>query len=141
MEEKELDLCELLKDCEGEEFYCPIWGGTVICEIAKAGYRIEPKDKMRGYLNIGFDGKADEDGEVILFPSRALFEKYPLDAKAAWMEWKQKKEKEFNKVTSFISPVSKWWELKVVAKFHSHEEAQQAAEGIREYLKTFHKTT
>lgn len=78
-------------------------------------------------------------GFAYAYPSKESFLSRPLDAYSAWMEWKQTKEKEFNKVTSFIAPVSKWWELKVVAKFHTNEEAQQAVEVVRECLETFHK--
>ncbi|MBD5346505.1 MAG: hypothetical protein HDR92_05180 [Bacteroides sp.] len=87
MKNKELNLSEILKGHESETFYCPMWGDTVILEKAQDGYKIAPKGKFRGYLNIGFDGKADEDGEVILFPSFRLYRNFPLDSKQAWEAW------------------------------------------------------
>ena len=96
MEEKELNLCELLKDCEGEKFYLLSRGYMTLAEIT----RNHPIDSCfitlvgKGTVHLYQTGKeVNNEAIVILYPSRALYEKYPLDAYSAWMEWKESRDK------------------------------------------------
>ena len=144
MEVKELNLCELLKGCEGERFYSPVYGDVVI-DFNKDNDNIEIWSmKKDAYLPIASNGHHADNpfkGFCILYPSRALYEKYPLDAYSAWMEWKEtKKSKSTFVVKAFIGEENGvgWNVINEHFTFDSEEEAQQAADGIREYLKKFH---
>lgn len=102
METKELNLCEMLKGHEGETFYSPICGEIEINQIIELdngqliveAQAINPH-KDGGYSVVGFDaqGKYNEHGQCTLYPSRALYERYPLDAKKAWSEWREAQKK------------------------------------------------
>ncbi|MBD5374340.1 MAG: hypothetical protein HDR77_02535 [Bacteroides sp.] len=84
MEVKDLNLCELLKGCEGEEFYSLMHGKVRFMTIGADGFvMFDLPESFSVYDN----GKYDLNAEVIIYPSRALYEKYPLDAKKAWDEW------------------------------------------------------
>lgn len=85
MEEKELNLIELLKGYEGMEIYSLLEGITYILKVDDS--LIETSCEKYG-----------EKGEVyvndvcLLYPSRSLYEKYPLDARAAWNEWDESRK-------------------------------------------------
>ncbi len=98
MEEKELNLCELLKDCIYETFYSPICGE---CEYKEC---FEDSEKMLfesikdgvdgGYASLVFDaeGRYGNHGICMLYPSKELYEKYPLDPRKAWSEWAENRK-------------------------------------------------
>lgn len=94
METKELNLCELLKGHEGKEFYSPYYGVMELMAI---------RDGLLCFQNsnIGIDllpsghSQCSVDGYCAIFPSKALYEQYPLDAFTAWMEWKREQKKPF----------------------------------------------
>ena len=90
MEEKELNLCELLKGCEGKRFYLLSRGYTTLKGIIwnkdTCDYSIVLTGK--GRIELYCTGKeTNNEAVVILYPSKELYEKYPLDAYSAWMEW------------------------------------------------------
>lgn len=89
MEEKELNLCEQLKGCEKHKFYSPMLGDAFIVQIRETSIHIVPCDEGHSerFLFIDKCGIWIKGGQCILYPSRALYEKYPLDAKKAWDEW------------------------------------------------------
>lgn len=139
MEEKDLRLDELLKDHIGEEIYSPTFG---IVQVTLANCNaigvISPWNNAKRTFDK--DGRYwdKSDAVVSLFPSRDLYLKYPLDARAAWMEWEQAnkpkvelrvsytiKEKIFNGSGSFS------------LTFNSQEEAQQAVEAAKKALEQF----
>ncbi len=100
MEEKELNLCQLLKGCEGETFYSRAYGEVRLNEIVRDDrpnsqeikcYTPDPQSDRIWFLR---DGRKFKNGEIDLYPSRALYEKYPLDARAAWQEWAAENIKE-----------------------------------------------
>ena len=71
-EDKELDLCELLKGCEGMEFYSPICGE---CEFVKIGEEFASQGmiyvRADGYTYTFFpNGTFANGGELMLFPSK-----------------------------------------------------------------------
>lgn len=98
-ETKELDLCELLKGYDNERFYCIMWGDADIVQFYPDGIRIATCKDHDVYLNIDEQGKCDDDGVCILFPSRALYEQYPLDPYTAWMKWQEEQEYEIRIAT------------------------------------------
>lgn len=82
METKDLNLCELLK--VDDKVYSPIFGESYITEMSND--RIAIRNQHCAYLS---NGKYESGGEVMLYPSRTLYEQYPLDAYAAWMKWQE----------------------------------------------------
>ena len=99
MEEKELNLCELLKGHEGEEFYLLDCGNVILDVIQTNNLRgdsvtflsLHSTNFDSGSIIINPNGKRKVYGSVILYPSRALYEKYTLDPYSAWMEWKEER--------------------------------------------------
>lgn len=97
-ENSQLDLCELIGDRDGIKVYCSICG-EVTLQAWYRGKNTKPfifaqTDKsivVRTFAN----GKAYAGGECVIFPSRALYEQYPLDPYTAWMEWKNEQKKPF----------------------------------------------
>lgn len=88
-EDKELNLVELLRGHEGETFYSTISGDVKIKDFCDGV--MKPIGTTSGrYCS---DGKYQGGGVVCLYPSRALYEQYPLDAYAAWKEWKEGQKK------------------------------------------------
>lgn len=92
-EHSQLDLCELLKGHEGETFYTLIAGKCTLKEINEgAGFPIcIALDTCTALEYLTTDGKRFNapDARCMLFPSRALYEQYPLDPYTAWMKWQQ----------------------------------------------------
>lgn len=96
METKELNLCELLADHIGEYFYSPYLGECKLDEIKP------DEDHNQIWLRTDNDVWValpacghEPDGFVMLFPSRALYEKYPLDPYTAWQKWAEEQKKPF----------------------------------------------
>lgn len=96
-ENSQLNLCELLQGHEDEEFYSLVAGKCRLKEINEgAGYPIcIILDACATWEYLTKDGKRFNvsDARCILFPSRSLYEQYPLDAYAAWMKWKEEQKK------------------------------------------------
>ena len=82
----QLDLCELLKGHEGEKFYSPIVGDCTLKAITDYIYvAVNDHPSYCFFL----DGRRENSGAVVFFPSRALYEQYPLDPYTAWMKWQE----------------------------------------------------
>ncbi len=162
MEEKELNLVELLEGHTEELFYSPYFGEVEVnieCDkcfpIVVNGEHLTIDGRL--YLN--------DDCMPSIYPSRALYEKYPLDARAAWAEWAEsRKPKRWRAKSSAGIAVSEckshwedytYWYLTddcIVAQeeeigckkdnnrynlgnyFRTEEEAHQAAEEVRKAL-------
>lgn len=98
-----------------------------------------------------------DNGVCCLYPSRALYEKYPLDAYSAWMEWQSERTPKRWKAKSEDN--ERYWTVGTTCEpesyqetevefdkkcydcgnyFRTEEEAQQAAEAVRECLAKFH---
>lgn len=165
MEEKELNLCELLKGCEGEEFYLLDCGNATLDGIQTNNSRgdsikflsLHSTNFDSGTIIINPNGKRKVFGSAILYPSRAFYEKYPLDAYSAWMEWKEARKPKRWRAKQY----EKYWYLdrRFIAKsciagpnesfdntnyengnyFRTKEEAEQATEAVKEALQKFHE--
>ena len=171
MEEKELNLAELLKGCEGEKFYHLLHGNVTLekvlpTDIIDEDGDIESPAGIYFIINLGYtstyialSGHWDnkDKGIVIFYPSRALYEKYPLDAYSAWMEWKGSRRPKRWRAKQY----EKYWYLdrRFIPKdvnadansefdstnyengnyFRTKEEAQQAAEVVKEALRKFYE--
>lgn len=92
MEEKELDLCEILKGYEGELIYSLVYGDMVVEAVTDTGVRAYMDDEDKYSELFKSNGKLISTAECILYPSRDLYLKYPLDAKAAWEEWQEEQK-------------------------------------------------
>lgn len=150
MEEKELNLVELLKGCEGETFYSRAYGEVALNEIVRdyrpnapeiKVYTPDPQSDRVWFLR---DGRKHRNGKVDLYPSEDLLKKYPFDGRAAWQEWSEaRKPKHYLKVyiEGFQDGTLSMPDVRITEwlKFRTIDEVKQAAEGIREYLMNFHK--
>ena len=94
MEEKELNLCELLKGCEGEKFYSPLFGECSLIRIKEQTIILEDRVDGQAY-ELYQEGYACFGGVTMLYPSRTLYEKYPLDAYSAWMKWNEARKPKY----------------------------------------------
>lgn len=141
MEEKELDLTQLLKGCEGEQLFSLSLGLVCLHEIReqKGSNRPIRIVKNGNVYYRSANGKCGRDGLVDLYPSEGLLRKYPLDAKKAWSKWEESRKHLFYAPECTITYIRKWWELKVVAKLDSCKDAEEAAEEVRKCLESFHK--
>lgn len=105
METKELNLCELIGDRDGIHVYCPTCG-EVTLQAWDRGKNTKPLIFAQNDTSIVVrtfaNGKAYAGGECVIFPSRALYEQYPLDAYAAWMKWQEERKKHWVSVGVWI---------------------------------------
>ena len=162
MEEKELNLAELLRGCEGEEFFSISVGKVMFKAIYDFDdthkIRTIRKDAVGNEYNVNFhsDGRRNKAGLQDLYPSEDLLRKYPLDPYSAWMKWKEARkpkrwraeygETYYSLRDSFTvcdqyenndSDNDCAWNN--YNYFRTEEEAQQAAEAIREALQKFNE--
>ncbi len=66
-EQGELNLCELLKGCDGMAIYSPMFGECIISQLCD--YIVISKNDAN-YVVFENNGKYCDDGECLLFPSR-----------------------------------------------------------------------
>ena len=106
---KELNLSELLKGHEGETFYSPVCGTVIELKEVFKSFLVFYLDKdddctieceTRGWQRIGtldecgvFKSITYPESACLIFPSRVLYEQYPLDPYTAWMKWKEEQKK------------------------------------------------
>ena len=154
MEEKELNLCELLAYQDLCGTYSPIYGEVRVTDIACDSLVITPEHSSDNNIELFPDGRFGKNGDCLLFPSRALYEKYPLDAHAAWMEWQSERKRKrwraklgekYWVVDIELSPT--WSEEKNDGYdkarynngnyFRTEESAKRAAKMIKELLENF----
>lgn len=91
---KELNLCELLEGHEGETLFSLAHGDVKLDHVSPTidsciVIKKRDGDIERFYRN----GRWLRDGIVMLFPSRALYEQYPLEPYKAWMVWREEQER------------------------------------------------
>lgn len=95
---KELNLCELLADHIGERFYSPCYGDATIDEVNNGKITITADTNCKRH-SLKADG-THVNGSILsygmLFPSYALYEQYPLEAKKAWEVWQEEQMYEIN---------------------------------------------
>ncbi len=156
MEEKELNLLEILTGCENQEFYSPSFGKVTLRKIYKeSGY------PLYWYCSYGdiytfSDGRICKDSESIIFPSRALYKKYPLEPVKAWKEWSEsRKSKRWRaKEEELYYWLGSYWNVECNEEsmseednmlydagnyFRTETEAEELAEEILKVVNAFHK--
>lgn len=81
-----LNIREILKGHKNHKCYSPLCGE---CELHTSFIDASNLFKSENGKRILFfdDGRCNAGGVCLLFPSRELYEKYPLDAAKAWEEW------------------------------------------------------
>ena len=142
MEEKELNLCELLAYQDLSGTYSPIYGEVRVTDIACDRLVITPEHSSDNNVELFPDGRFSKNGDCLLFPSRALYEKYPLDAYSAWMEWKAERKPKHT-LQAQIRLISN--DGKTIEDYECVEvevpniDLTQAAEAVRETLMKIHE--
>ena len=154
--EKELNLCELLKGCEGETFYSDVFELVILTKVNLVGNFLTI-NWNRLELNLYSNGSKVKGNRCVLWPSKELYEKYPLDAYSAWMEWKEarkhkrwraKQNKEFYYflddmllINDIIDSYDYFCNNRYNTGnyFRTKEEASQACEIVKKVLKEFHE--
>ena len=133
MEDKELNLCELRK--VGDTIYSPVFGERIVRAIMS--------DRLCDSTFICYkNGKIWEYGEPIVFPSKELYEKYPLDAYSAWMEWASERKPKYvlQAQLRLISNNGKIIEdYECVEVNTSDNDLTKTAEAVRDMLEKFHE--
>ena len=154
MEEKELNLCELLAYQDLSGTYSPIYGEVRVTDIACDSLVITPEHSSDNNIELFPDGRFSKNGDCLLFPSRALYEKYPLDAKKAWEIWASERkpkrwppqigERIFWVNASLTVSQDRFDDFATQRKrravgneFKTGKEAEKAAEALRECMKIF----
>ncbi len=89
MEAKELNLCELLAGHEGESIFLTTLGNVIIHSVSERSVQFKAHETAKGIYYLPSNGKLNKNGLVVAFPSRALYEQYPLDPYTAWMKWQE----------------------------------------------------
>lgn len=161
VEEMKINLCELLKSCEGEEFYSPVHGTIKLVKIDESKYFsliFETQNNARCvYSMYGYTFlNCSPDALITLYPSYDLYIKYPLNTIEAWKEWEESRKPKrwrakkgeiyycFNN-TLEVEPVIEMHNLCDDGRysfgnyFCTRELAKQACEKVKECLMEFHK--
>lgn len=139
MEEKELDLYELLQDCSDVT--------TIYSVVHDAEVEFKLANRYIEFMGLSFYSNGsmyDVAGRCMLYPSRALYEKYPLDAYSAWMEWKEARKPKYVLQAELRLISNKGMTIEdyeCVEVEVSDIDLTQAAEAVRETLRSFILTT
>lgn len=135
LEDNEFSLLDLLKGHEGETFYY-LGVGDVVLEELQERYD-EPyqfKFTRLGYSSTYFlsihGTYHSGDGTVILYPTKELYQKYPIDPITAWMEW----DKSLEYKLEILINTEKY---KLI--FNSKEERKEALEEINKVIEKYGK--
>ena len=87
METKELNLAELLKGHEGEEFFLTTMGTVIFHGVSEQSIQFKPNKTAKDTYLLSSTGKMRDNGVILAYPSRVLYEQYPLEPYTAWMKW------------------------------------------------------
>lgn len=146
-----VDLCELLAGCEGMELYSTVEGPMKLVAVEPNGkvYQIRCADRdgdRSGYTREGYylASARETGGECVLFPSKeqrdwSKWEKPTPEA------WKPEPGEDYWLVNSGMRAASetnidvRYDRVRIAAGncFRTREEAEEAAEEVRKYLKAF----
>ena len=104
-EEYELNLHQLLRDCVGKTFFSRSHGEVDLYRVSlesKGEYFLDFKFSGEIILRFTSDGRRTKKGEIDLWPSRELYEKYPLLPDEAWREWEGSGSMLGNQIEAFL---------------------------------------
>lgn len=134
-ENSQLNLCELLKGHEGETFYSPFYGAMVLISISDGLLCFQNS-------NIGIDlltnGQSQYavDGYCAIFPSKALYEQYPLDPLKAWMKWQEEQELRTLRITLTAPDLERNY---AEVDFRTSSDRDKCIEEIKEVINKYSK--
>ena len=137
LKEKELDIYELLQDYSDVK--------TIYSVVHDAEVEFKLVNRYIEFMGLSFYSNGsmyDVAGRCMLYPSRALYEKYPLDAYSAWMEWKESRkpkyvlQAELRLISNDGKTVEDYENIEVEM---SDIDLTKAAEAVRECLMKFHE--
>ena len=92
METKELNLAELLKGHEGEEFFLTTMGTVIFHGVSEQSIQFKPNKTAKDTYLLSSTGKMRDNGVILAYPSSVLYEQYPLEPYTAWMKWKEEQQ-------------------------------------------------
>lgn len=107
MENKELNLCEILKDCPtGTKFWSPVWGDVTFVQINDVGvFPIVLSAKSSSNISLRSNGKMYDikEAECLVFPSKdqrdwSKFKVHTEESKVSVKRFNPKEFKPFDKV-------------------------------------------
>ncbi len=146
-EDKDLDLSELLKGCEGMEFYSPYLGNCILDDLdwGDDDHCIRLKNKENGqWVAIPACGH-EEGGELMLFPSKdcRTWEGWRPPRK----RWKPKDGDTYYWFDSHDHVRNYCWNNDTIDNsmftsdncFRTEEQAKEAAKRVREVLEKYHE--
>lgn len=92
---EELNICELLKGHEGQSFYSPCYGDVDLIEVHNDKIIISTvaNDKKHTLGKRGKHYAGFAECMCMLFPSRTLYEQYPLNPHTAWLKWQEEQKR------------------------------------------------
>ena len=139
----DLNLCSLLKGCEGMEFWSPLCGK---CKIHRLGTMVlDIESEGGGRISLRTDGSFFKGGELMLFPSKDCrsWEGWQPPKK----RWKPKKGEGFYFITPHGDIGGHSWGDTYVENllpnfgncFRTHPQAAEAAKRVRETLEKYHE--
>lgn len=142
MEEKEMNLSKLLKGCEGETVFLVDEGEKIIDTVTDEEIIFRDKNTI-GIIH--FEGESlliQPTGFAYAYPSKEAFLAHPLEARKAWNEWAEERKPKVKLRVSYeiIEGCLHGSSSFPTLEFHTEEEAQQAAEAVRECLAKFHES-
>lgn len=139
-----LNLCELLKGCEGLIFYSKQFGDVTLELIHNnlPSLQVRTLDNKCYWYNANskIDGKGPDD----LYPSKNLCDQYPFDVISAWNEWNNVIDRKYG--LSIYIPISlhntkensyKYGIYKnnvINTYFESKEEMIKSIENLKNYI-------
>lgn len=89
-ENSQLNFLEIFKGCEGETVYSLIDGVGKVTDLNEDGFLVNHWYFRNDGSLSGYDSPT---AKCLVYPSRVLYEQYPLDAKKAWEVWQEEQEK------------------------------------------------
>lgn len=102
----------------GIKFYSLLFGSVKFEGIDKFTHSDTFKDILCERGNYNVDGTYSKDGKIcVLWPSLELYQKYPLEPKKAWNEWKESRNQKWRANTG-----EDFWTIKNTGKVISYIE-------------------
>lgn len=94
METKEMYLLDFLTGHDGEKIYSLLDGEITFKGIEFSYEKLckKPIKTSAGNYNANGSYSTHSDALCLLFPSKDLYEKYPLNPAKAWKEWQESKK-------------------------------------------------
>lgn len=134
--EKELNLVELLKGHDRETFWSPLFGDIRFFRINTDDNKPLFFEWKEGSVYTYPDGKMYSGTLPIVFPSRALYEQYPLDPYAAWMKWQEEKQLRILRITLTAPDIERDY---VKVDFRTPADRDKCIEEIKTIIEKYSK--